>query len=175
MVLEDVIGILLEEGGEAFIGAGELRWEEGWLVFEPNPTAADSYDVTSWPVADIAAVRFQQKGRRSRKVDVLTPDDLMEKEDRPRVERVTLRDGTVYDLDVAGPGVRPDVSGLALVLPLKGERLRVPVGEIQTILVHHPSTLAWLGSPWTWAVGAAAAGLVAIIVALDGSENDRVR
>jgi hypothetical protein len=177
-----------EQGRIVRLSTGEtVRLRDGVVQIVPASTTAARSDApgpssggassTSWELADLAAVDVAESASKTRRIEVLTPDDLFAKEHEPRVEQITLRDGTHIALDANARGPHLDMGGAELVLPRPGaESLTIPVAEIATLQVARPGFVgSTLRSPGAWLVTAAAAGVLVLVISTRDTKNTAVK
>jgi hypothetical protein len=154
-----VRAIVLEAQGRRVLARSErLSFGEGFFEISDDETVLDRFALSG-----IASLEVENLEGELELVDIRSPDDLLEFEDLPRIQRVTTLDGQTYLLgDGKGRAVwRSDRLALDILDPLGAQIAEIGLDEIHELVLFEPDLLgATLASPAFWVVGAAAAGLV---------------
>ena len=154
-----VRAIVLEAEGRRVLAVSEqLSFGEGFFEIAEDSEVVDRYALTG-----IATLEVENAEGDLEAIDIRSPDDLLEFEDLPRIQRVTTLEGQTYLLgDGKGRAAwRSDRLALNILDPLGTRVAEVGIEEIHELVLFEPDLLgATLASPAFWVVGAAAAGLV---------------
>lgn len=154
-----VRAIVLEaEGRRVLAGSELLSFGEGFFEIVADDNVLDRFALSG-----IAALEVENAEGELESIDIRSPDDLLEFEDLPRIQRVTTLEGRTYLLgEGEGRAVwRSDRLALNILDPLGAQVAEVGLEEIHELVLFEPDLLgATLASPAFWVVGAAAAGLV---------------
>jgi len=162
--LERATGLRFEDGTQLTLGAGEpLRLADGRFL---TPSG-------SWPTTQVAELLWTDLQGRPDRIRILTPDDLVDEEDPPRITRIELADGEWIDLD-ALPRATAVFAPNGLGLEIRGDNLErhVDLAEVRRIELHQANLADATMRNWKFWVMAGAATVAAIWVTSSGDDDN---
>lgn len=152
-----------EDGSRLRLGAGEsLRLEDGRFVTDQG----------AWSTTQVAELHWTDLQGRPDRIRILTPDDLVDEEDPPRITRIRLVDGEWIDLD-ALPRASAFFAPNGLGLEIRGDNLEreVDLQDIERIELHQGNLLDSTVRNWKFWVMTGAATVVTIWVTQQTDED----
>ena len=148
VVFEDGTRVPLEQPGALALSDGRFTCAQG-----------------AWDSGQVAELTWVNDQGQPERVRILTPDDLVDETDPPRITLVHLRDGESIDLDaLARASATFAPNGLALDLVADGLERSIDLNEIRSIELHQPNLLDSTVLNWRFWVMAGATAAVAILV-----------
>lgn len=161
---DSAVAIHFEDGGRRDLAVGELvQVEEDRLTIEGGD---------SWPLETVASIDWRDDAGALQSALLLTPDDLLDFDDLPRLERLTTKDGHVVEIEGTRFISRWSEDLLAIEVSEDGEHFEaIPLETIHSVELHPTDLADATFKSWKFYVVVAATAVLAYVFWNPDSEN----